>query len=61
MDNHESILLNTVHYSKHDMENLTDGEILELIFWTMDTYAGPDYAKLDIIKVILRMSKTDQT
>lgn len=57
LNSNAGVILNTIYYSKQDMEAMTDGEVLDLIYHVMDTYAGPDYAKLDIINLILNMSK----
>ncbi len=45
------------YYSKTDLEALSDGEVLDLVYWAVDNYAGPDYAKLDLIREILTLSK----
>ena len=60
MDKHENVILNGVFYTKSDLETVSDKELLELIYWVFDTYAGPDYAKIDLIKTVLRMADTTQ-
>ncbi len=51
------LVLGQNYYSKADLEALSDGEVLDLIYWAMDNYAGPDYAKLDLIREVLTLSK----
>jgi hypothetical protein len=57
MDN-RGIGLAKGYYSKTDLENLSDGEILDLIYEVFETYKGPDYAKLDLIKEVLDLAET---
>lgn len=51
------IVINSIYYSKADMEALTDGDVCDLVQHVCDTYAGPDGAKLDLIYEILKLSE----
>ncbi len=51
------LVLGQNYYSKADLEALSDGEVLDLIYWITDNYLGPEYAKLDLIREVLTLSK----
>ena len=47
------------YYSAGDLENMTDGEVLDLVYYVVDNYSNtaPAYAKLDLIKTVLKLSE----
>lgn len=47
------------YYSREEMQQLTDGDVLDLIYHVTDSYEGPSYAKLDLIYQILKMCKEE--
>lgn len=51
------LILGTKYYSKADLQALSDGEVLDLIYYVVDSYQGPAYAELDLIFEILKLAE----
>jgi len=47
------------YYSAGDLQEMTDGQILDLVYYVVDNYSNtaPAYAKLDLIKTVLKLSE----
>jgi hypothetical protein len=51
------LVLNGTYYSATELQELEDGAILDLVFYVMQEFQGPAYAKLDLVQEIITMSQ----
>jgi hypothetical protein len=53
------LILKDKYYSPDELKELTDGELLDLVYYILENFKGPAYHSLDVIRELLTLSKTN--